>query len=129
MRNQMRIRRSVLGLGLLASAGALVGGVGAAEPEEVKITLSDYKIAASKTSFELGKPYRFVIANAGNKEHEWLIAPRGVDRPLIEVEEDELEPGMVARRDFTFKQAGAFEFSCHYRNHYRRGMKLPISVK
>jgi uncharacterized cupredoxin-like copper-binding protein len=116
---------------LLAAALALPGAAALAhpQPQEVKITLTDYKIASSVTTFEKGKPYRFVVTNTGKKDHEWLIAPRGKDEPFIEVEEDELEPGKTATREFTFAQAGNFEFSCHYRNHYSKGMKLAITVK
>src|SRR5437660_3608926 len=45
---------------------------------EVQITLSDYKIQSSLTTFTAGKPYYFVITNKGAVTHEFMIMPPGM---------------------------------------------------
>ncbi|AGY59483.1 cupredoxin domain-containing protein [Gloeobacter kilaueensis] len=127
------LRRSVPAL-LLAFAAFASAGVAAdmKKPVDVKITLGEYTVESSLTSFEKGVPYHFIIENAGQREHEWMIIPRSerdTKKALIEVEEDDLKPGATAVRDFTFKEAGEFEFACHVGRHYSKGMVLAITVK
>ncbi|WP_218079802.1 cupredoxin domain-containing protein [Anthocerotibacter panamensis] len=119
-------------LTLLSALLLLISAPALAAAEEVRITLSDYKITSTRTTFTQGVPYRFVVVNAVQREHEWVILPRGVTntkKALLEVEEDDLKPGQTATRTFTFKKAGNFEFSCHIGRHYRKGMLLPIVVQ
>jgi uncharacterized cupredoxin-like copper-binding protein len=126
---------AMLGLALAACAGTTPGApAGAptlAQPEEVQITLTEFKIDSSKTTFKKDVPYRFVITNKGTVAHEFVIAPRGEKEDskfLTEVEEDELPVGASQTHEYTFTQTGDLEFSCHVPGHYEGGMVLPITV-
>jgi uncharacterized cupredoxin-like copper-binding protein len=102
------------------------------KPATVQVTLSEFKIESSQTTFSTGTPYTFVIKNAGTIPHEWEIMPRGekdVAKALFRVEQGDLQPGATVTREFTFKQAGNYEFSCLLPGHYEAGMVLPIVVK
>jgi len=113
---------------------------------EVKITLTDFGIESSRTSFEVGVPYHFVVTNDGAVNHEIMImAPLTEDQMMMDmdmeamdemalamIEEDELTPGTTKTLDYTFTEpasTGDLEFVCHVEGHYEAGMKLPITVK
>jgi len=113
---------------------------------EVKITLTDFGMESSRTSFEVGVPYHFVITNEGAINHEMMImAPLTEDQMMMDmdmeemdamalamIEEDELTPGATMTLDYTFTEPapdGTLEFACHVEGHYVAGMKLPITVK
>jgi uncharacterized cupredoxin-like copper-binding protein len=101
-------------------------------PVAVQITLSEFSIESSLTTFTTGTRYRFVIKNAGVIPHEWAIMPRGEKddtKALIEVEQAKLPKDASLSREFTFTQAGNLEFACHVPGHWEAGMKLPITVK
>ena len=113
---------------------------------EVKITLTEFGIESSQTSFEVGVPYHFVVTNNGAVEHEMMVMPpltedqmgMGMsmnqmdEMALAMVEASELQPGKTASFDYTFTESapsGTIEFACHTPGHYESGMKLPITVK
>jgi len=113
---------------------------------EVKITLTDFGIESSRTTFDAGVPYHFVVTNEGQVEHEiMLMAPMTEEQmsmnmdmeemdkmALAHIEAEDLQPGKTAEMDYTFADpapAGTLEFSCHIAGHYEAGMKLPITVK
>ena len=132
------LRRAVLGMIAMLAIVSLVGACGSASsqsgssPQEVQITLSEFKIASPQTTFTTGTPYRFVIKNAGSTAHNWAIMPRGssdLSQALVMVNESELPAGASVTRDFTFSQTGDFEFACHVPGHYEAGMLLPITVQ
>lgn len=117
---------------------------GAADTGEVKITLTDFKIESSVTEFKAGVPYRFVVTNKGQLEHEFMIMPTltedqmGMDMKELDemalaiIEADMLPPGASATLEFTFSEpapSGTLEFACHIPGHYEAGMRLPIIVK
>lgn len=120
---------SVLTLGL-AAACSDSGGFGS--PQPVDITLSEFKIEAPLATFSKGAPYRFQIKNIGSVGHEWMIMPkdeRDHMKSLVGIGQERLGPGVSANRQFTFPQAGAFEFACHLPGHYEAGMRLDIVVQ
>jgi uncharacterized cupredoxin-like copper-binding protein len=132
------LRRAVLGMIALLAIVSLVGACGStssqssSSPQEVQITLSEFKIDSPQTTFTTGTPYRFAIKNEGTIAHNWAIMPRGssdTSQALIKVGEDELPAGASVTRDFTFTQKGDFEFACHVPGHYEAGMLLPITVQ
>lgn len=111
---------------LACSSGA--GGSGASE---VPVTLSEFKIDTSLTSFEAGKQYRFVIKNGGALAHEWMIMPRGETdhmKALAAADQKDLGPGATKAVEYTFKEKGNFEFACHIPSHYEGGMRQDITV-
>lgn len=109
-------------------------------PVDVQIELSEMKIESSKTEFQKGVPYRFIIKNKGGLAHEWVVMPpvkKHIDKGgkhshmniMIRVGEDKLPSGAAVVQDFTFPESGKFEFSCHVPGHYEGGMFLPIIVR
>jgi uncharacterized cupredoxin-like copper-binding protein len=106
------------------------------QPISVNIELlkedGQFKIKSSLMTFAVGVPYRFKVYNTGSVKHDWAIMPRGetdLRQALIAIEEDNLPPNAAVTSEvMTFDRAGEFEFACHYRNHYEKGMKTPIVV-
>jgi uncharacterized cupredoxin-like copper-binding protein len=132
------LRRAALGIIALLAVALLVGACGSAggqssgSPTEVQLTLSEFKIESPQTTFTTNTPYRFVIKNEGAISHDWAIMPRGetdTSQALVQVDEDELPPGATVAREFTFTQAGDFEFACRVPGHYEAGMLLPITAQ
>lgn len=134
--------------GILVVAVLLLTACGAQQNDsnEVTITLTDFGVEASRTTFEVGVPYHFVVTNNGVINHEIMIMPplsedemamnmdmHELDEmALAMIEEDELTPGTTKTFDYTFTEPapdGTLEFSCHVEGHYVAGMKLPITVK
>jgi uncharacterized cupredoxin-like copper-binding protein len=139
-----RILGTTLLLGVLVLAVAGCGAKAAATskangPTTVNITLTEFKITSSVTSFTVGTPYHFVVTNAGQTQHELMIMPVAMGTAsenardaskLLEV--SELDPGQSGTTDFTFTTpalAGTLEMACHVTGHYESKMRLPIVVK
>jgi len=87
-----------------------------------------------------GETVRFVIKNAGELDHEFVLDDhRGVmeHKALMEkfpeMEHDDpnsvrLKPGRVAEIFWAFTKPGDFEFACLIPGHYDAGMKGAISL-
>jgi uncharacterized cupredoxin-like copper-binding protein len=130
----------VLAAFLLAACGS--GAAASNSPVNVQVTLTDFKIDASLTTFSTGVPYHFVVTNKGAVNHEFMIMPptqgetdteTAMPKPaLAGILGKDLTPGATKTLDYTFTQAapaGSLEFACHLPGHYDAGMHLPIVVK
>lgn len=105
----------------------------------VQVTLSEYRITSSVTSFTAGTAYHFVVTNNGKLAHEFMIAPSNM-MPGMSMDEmhkmavaviDMLAPGETKTIDVTFPPADAgkpLELACHMPGHYEAGMKKGITV-
>lgn len=126
--------------GLAACSGQTQG------PQTVEITLTEFGIQSTLTSFEAGQPYLLVITNSGALDHELTVMPAGAQMDdndmedkghdmsgaLLHVGQEELTPGAIVTVEYTFTQEmnlGQFEFACHLPGHYEAGMFAPISVE
>jgi len=116
------------------------GGAASGNATTVTVTLTDFKIDSSLTSFSVGVPYHFVVTNKGAITHEFEIMPPGQAEntpdqlpktALAGIKGNDLTPGTTKTLDYTFTQApaGGLEFACHMAGHYEAGMHLPITVK
>lgn len=116
----------------VAACGS-TGGSGSSNATTVNVTLSDMKIVSSLTTFEVNKPYRFVVKNSGAVTHEWYVMNRtdtDVSKALFGIAPDKLPPGATQTVEYTFKTASeALEMACHLPGHYEAGMHTNISVK
>ncbi len=113
---------------------------GAGDPNQVIVTLGDYTIASTQTTFKVGVPYTFVIKNNGSHQHNFNIAqPVSVTgsenastaSALLVVTQDKLPIGGSTTVQFTFPASAAsaqLEFSCLIPRHYEQGMRLAITV-
>ncbi len=130
-------------LGTLLLAFAACGGSSGSRGTTVTVTLSDFKIAASQTTFKTGTSYHFVVTNSSKSStnHELLIImPMSGEGMTMDdmhksalhyVDESKLPPGATQSFDYTFKDpasAGQLELACHVGSHYQLGMHTPVTV-
>jgi uncharacterized cupredoxin-like copper-binding protein len=137
------MRRAIIGFLLsavvvLALAACGNGTTPAGNATEVQVTLTDFKVNSSLTSFAVNKPYHFVVTNRGATEHEFMITPammKGMDmgdahsQALVMI--DKIPAGETKSVDYTFtKQSaqGSLEMACHLSGHYDLGMAQAIEV-
>lgn len=135
-------RLALLALAALSLAAlAACGGTSSSRTANtVTVTLSDFKIEASRSTFTTGTTYHFVVTNSGQTNHEFMIAPSANDAmsmhqmdnmALYHIDVSALPPGATKEFDFTFPSAapiGKLEFACHVGSHYQLGMKAAIVV-
>ena len=139
-------RKMMLPLAILLLAGFVLTACGAkgsasTAPVDVNVTLTEFTIEPSMTTFKVGVPYHFVITNEGKVPHEFDIIPpesppvsadQEKSASLARVTEDQLPAGATATLDYTFTKAypeGSLEFACHLTGHYEAGMHVPIVVQ
>lgn len=136
------IRTALLALllGVLAGCSPMARG-----PVPVEITLSEMKIEMSKTTFEVGVPYRFTVTNAGKVPHEMMLMPPAMDgksmstmpmaqldtMALTHIHDSDLAPGANWMVEYTFtkQNAGTLEVACYLPGHYDAGMFQTITVE
>jgi len=132
--------------GFLVVMALVLAACGGGNSNEVEITLTEFGIESSRTSFEPGVPYHFVVTNEGAINHEFMImAPLSDDQMMMDmdmgamdemalamIEADELTPGATKTLDYTFTEPtsiGDLEFVCRVEGHYEAGMHSPIAVE
>jgi len=86
---------------------------------DVNVSLSEFKIDSSLTTFQAGVPYHFIVVNSGKIGHEINIGQSA---------HAALAVGATVTLDVTFGQQGPLEFTCHLPAHYEAGMKLPVTI-
>src|SRR5437867_13076709 len=123
--NDRKKYRLVLGIGIVLFMAALMMALGlysvtsARPPNQVSITLSDFKIQASQTTFAVGTTYHFVVTNSGHTKHEFMVMqpimagqmPMGqMDQmALYHIDQSQLPPGASKSFDFTFPAPATHE--------------------
>ena len=139
------IKKSALLITLVMSATvgmtACSGGDSASnKPVEVQVTLTEFKIDSSLTSFKVGVPYHFIVSNNGSVPHEFNIMPPESGQlttdqvqkmALARIDQSGLDAGATGTLDYTFTQEypqGTLELTCHLPGHYEAGMHVPIIV-
>ncbi len=120
------------------TAGAAAGG---GQAVTVNVTLTDFHVQSSLTTFKVGTPYHFVVVNKGAVAHEFDIVPpepgstahaQIVKDALAMLDSSKLAPGGTATLDYTFTQAaasGKLQLACHVPGHYDQGMHQDITVQ
>jgi uncharacterized cupredoxin-like copper-binding protein len=115
-------------------------GSSGAKSVTVNVTLSEFTINSSVTTFTQGVAYHFVVKNDGVANHEVYIMPAGdgdmteqqaKDASLAGLGSADLPAGATKTFDYTFTKAypaGTLELSCHITGHYESGMHTPIVV-
>jgi uncharacterized cupredoxin-like copper-binding protein len=106
----------------------------------VNITVTEFSITSSLTTFTQGVAYHFVVKNNGSVNHEIRIMPpmeatstdqQVQNATLVSLSGTDLTPGSSKSFDYTFTKAypaGTLELACHLPSHYESGMHLPITV-
>lgn len=139
--------RRFLGLtAILLLAGFILsacsgGAAGSSGSTNVTVTLTDFNITSTLTTFKQGVTYHFTVTNNGAVAHQLYIMPPSSEQltdaqvqqmALAGLSETELTPGATKTFDYTFTQAyasGSLEFACHVPGHYDAGMHLGIVVQ
>jgi uncharacterized cupredoxin-like copper-binding protein len=111
-----------------------------AGPVDVFVTLSEFSVDMTQSSFDAGKTYNFIVTNEGAVPHEvMIVAPLEPgegdmeemdEQALLVVEADDLPAGATVEVEYTFPtdaQAG-LEAACYVPGHYEAGMKTPVVV-
>jgi predicted lipoprotein with Yx(FWY)xxD motif/uncharacterized cupredoxin-like copper-binding protein len=122
--------------GTAAATPAAAPSEGAATPAaagEVAVTLTEFTISSSATTFKVGETYTFTATNNGQFSHQMYIEKVGaVDEPLEangqEAEIETMDAGASGTLTWTFTEAGLYQLACHVRDHYQKGMALTIEV-
>lgn len=126
---------------LLLTVLAACGGTSSSKANQVNVTLSDFKIQSSQTTFTPGTTYHFVVTNNGHTSHEFMVmqpvsgqmSMGQMDHmALYHVDASKLPTAASTSFDFTFPSSAAresLEFACHLPGHYEAGMHLPITLK
>jgi uncharacterized cupredoxin-like copper-binding protein len=103
---------------------------------EVKVTLTDFKIALDKASVPVGK-VRFIIENTGKEEHDFMIEEvGGMDEPLAAKNAaatvGDIFAGKIVNLEWTFDKAGTYQLACHNTSgaddHFKSGMNVELTV-
>lgn len=105
----------------------------------VQVTLVDFKILSTVTTFRVGVPYHFVVSNRGTMVHEFMVTldkPDGTSYPSGEqdahaiIHIEVVNPGTTINVNYTFPPtAGSrYEMACQMRGHYAAGMWLKLVI-
>jgi uncharacterized cupredoxin-like copper-binding protein len=107
--------------------------------QNVTLTLTEFKIESSLTTFTVGTKYHFIAINKGQAQHEVMAGPIAKANASEEerdaanlFEISDVDAGETKTADYTFTTvapAGTLEFSCHEPGHYESGMRLDFTVK
>ncbi len=127
---------------LCLASSSLVGCAGGgSQATTVQITMTDFTITSSITTFQVNVPYHFEVTNKGAVAHQLLIMPpmdatATADQvkaaALAGIGDAGLAAGASQSFDYTFTTAapaGKLEFACHVAGHYEAGMHLAIVVQ
>lgn len=108
--------------------------------QRVEVTLSDFTITPSLTTFRARQRYQFVVTNKGVSQHEFMTMPAGMGTTdmedmhkvaLFRIDAEDLPAGATKTVVYTFRNiapAGTLEFTCYAPGHYQLGMHTPIAV-
>ena len=102
---------------------------------EVRVTLTEFSIQTSTQVLHPGVPYRMVVTNRGQVNHELRIAPPGAQGgpgEIASMDEMTLQPGTAHAMDVIVPEAAVstgLEVACHLPGHYEFGMHLAIRVR
>jgi uncharacterized cupredoxin-like copper-binding protein len=112
----------------VAAAGAAVGAASAfgadtpntTAPQQVAVTMTEFKFAVRPTSVKKGRAVVFRLANKGAVAHDFRI--NGKKSALV-------QPGRNGTLRVTFAKAGRFAYICTLPTHALAGMKGTLVVK
>jgi uncharacterized cupredoxin-like copper-binding protein len=138
-------RTLLFGVALLLIAASCGEDEGAGTNEEmrtIRVTaLDELTFDPSSIEVEVGATVRFVVSNASETEHEFVVG----DEEMQEMAEEQamqgehghveamaslsLAPGETKETTITFEQPGELLYGCHVTGHYDGGMVGTILVR
>lgn len=138
--------KRILAVFLLLTFALVLVGCGQAtntsKGQVVNVTLSEFKIETSVSTFQPGMAYQFSVTNTGKIDHEFMIMPSSQGNmsgmPMGEMDKmalasiDTIHPGETKTLEYTFPSSAAGsqpEFACYLPGHYEAGMKQDVHVR
>ena len=143
MRSKPLLAAGMLALALVVAACSDTGpGAGTAgEPRTIEVTaLDDLAYDPATIRVEAGETVRFVVTNAGEADHEFVVGdmemqelaeeqmPEGMGEHAQAMASLEIAPGQTAETTVTFDAPGELFYACHVSGHYEGGMIGTITV-
>ncbi len=110
-------------------------------PPDIIVILKDSKIISTVTTFKPGLPYRIVLSNQGNKDHQFAVLSASLDVTHLTATQlqqaalayvRDVAPGKSAIIDFTFPATAVgvgYEMTSYPKSSSQGGVTLPIAVK
>lgn len=108
---------------------------------KIDVTLSEFKIETSVSTFQPGTAYQFSVTNTGKTDHEFMIMPSSEGAmngmPMSDMDKmalatiDTIHPGETKTLSVTFPSSSAGtqpEFVCYLPGHYEAGMKQDVHI-
>jgi ketosteroid isomerase-like protein/plastocyanin len=104
------------------------------DAEEVAVTLTEFNIALASPALHAGRPYAFVVTNAGTVTHELVIErPGATHKPLAAGDRvamiEDIAPGESRTLGWTFDEPGTYQLACHEPGHYEAGQVVVVDVE
>ena len=121
------------------SGNPVTGGTGEVRTVEVK-ALDTLRFEPASIEAKVGERVRFVVTNAGQTEHEFVLGNEEIQEAHeqtmgteghMEMEAMaalELKPGETKEATVTFDESGKILFGCHVVGHYKGGMVGTVTV-
>ena len=125
---------ATLAFATLAVATLAVPTVAADQgPNQVDVTLTEFKLSMTATSIPAGVPVTFAATNNGDMMHEVVLEKSGaVDQPFEmngrETEIEDIAPGATKSATWTITQPGEYQLACHLPAHFDAGMVERFTV-
>ena len=110
-------------------------------PPDIIVILKDSKIISTMTTFKPGLPYRIVLSNQGNKDHQFAVLSANLNVAQMTATQlqkaalayvRDVAPGKSAIIDFTFPATAVgvgYEMASYPKSSSQGGVILPIAVK
>ena len=119
---QLRVAVAIAAVGTAVGAASAFGAdaPSAVAPQQVAVTMSEFKFTVKPTSVKKGRAVVFRLANKGAVAHDFRIL--GKKSALV-------QPGKNGTLRVTFTKVGRFAYICTLPTHALAGMKGRLLVK
>lgn len=119
---QLRVAVAIAAVGTAVGAASAFGAdaPNAVAPQQVAVTMSEFKFTLKPTSVKKGRAVVFRLANKGAVAHDFRIL--GKKSALV-------QPGKNGTLRVTFTKVGRFAYICTLPTHALAGMKGRLLVK
>lgn len=97
---------------------------------EIEAT-DNLKFEPAQVAIKVGETVIFRVKNSGAIPHKFMVGPKqAVDAASAEgtAELEDIQGGQTKDLEFTFANAGTFEFACHVPGHFEAGMVGTVTL-
>ena len=147
-RIKLLVVMALVGMFLLSACGANQASANSDGSVGVTVTLKDFTVESSVTTFKPGVLYHFTVTNEGPAAHEFMIMPITMNNmgmpgmtnmtmeerdqiALMMIPQEQLPAGATVKMDYTFASVpeGNIEIVCTLQGHFEAGMHIPVTIK